>query len=86
LTKQKIKPNQNQTMKTYITLNTNSEYRNAKDIKIAIGGKELEVVQFFGNIVSAKVPENGFTEQGEPQGQHVTLYFQFNQIASTTSN
>jgi hypothetical protein len=73
-------------MKTYITLNTNSEYRNAKDIKIAIGGKELQVVQFFGNIVSAKVPENGFNEQGEPQGEYVTLYFQFNQIASTTSN
>ena len=73
-------------MKTYITLNTNSEYRNAKDIKIAIGGKELEVVQLFGNIVSAKVPENGFNEQGAPQGEYVTLYFQFKQIASTTSN
>ncbi len=73
-------------MKTYITLNPNSEYRNAKDIKIDIGGKELEVVQFFGNVVSAKVPENGFTKQGEPQGQYVTLYFQCKQIASTTSN
>ena len=62
-------------MKNYITVNTKGNYKNANGIK-------LEVVQFLGVIVSAKVPEYGYNEQGEPQGSYITADFNLKEITS----
>lgn len=62
-------------MKNYITVKTKSNYKNANGIK-------LEVVQFLGVIVSAKIPEYGYNEQGEPQGSYITADFDLKEITS----
>jgi hypothetical protein len=65
-------------MKNYITVNTKSNFNNANGIK-------LEVVYFLGGIVSAKVPQHGYNEHGEPQGGYITADFQLKEITSITS-
>ena len=62
-------------MSNYITVQTKGNYKNANGIK-------LEVVQFLGVIVSAKVPEYGYNEQGEPQGDYITADFDLKEITS----
>lgn len=62
-------------MKNYITVKTKSNYKNANGIK-------LEVVQFLGVIVSAKVPQQGYNEHGEPQGDYITADFDLKEITS----
>lgn len=62
-------------MKNYITVQTKGNYKNANGVK-------LEVIQFLGVIVSAKVPEYGYNEQGEPQGDYITADFDLKEITS----
>jgi len=62
-------------MSNYITVQTKGNYKNANGVK-------LEVVQFLGVIVSAKVPEYGYNEQGEPQGSYITADFDLKEITS----
>ena len=62
-------------MKNYITVQTKGNYKNANGVK-------LEVVQFLGVIVSAKVPEYGYNEQGEPQGDYITADFNLKEITT----
>ena len=66
-------------MTNYITVQTKRNYKNAN-------GRKLKVVHFLGSIISAKVPEYGFNEQGEPQGDFITSDFQLKEITSITSN
>lgn len=66
-------------MTNYITVQTRGNYKNAN-------GRKLKVVHFLGSIISAKVPEYGFDEQGEPQGEFITADFQLKEITSITSN
>ena len=65
-------------MTHYITVNTKSNYKNANGIK-------LEVIQFLSHMVSAKVPQHGYNEQGAPQGDYITADFQLKEITSITS-
>ena len=65
-------------MTNYITVQTKSNYKNAN-------GRKLKVVQFLGSIISAKVPEYGFDEQGEPKGEFITSDFNLKEIISITS-
>lgn len=65
-------------MNNYITVHTKNNYKNANGIK-------LEVVHFLGSIISAKVPEYGYNQQGEPQGDFITSDFSLKEITSITS-
>lgn len=47
---------------------TKSNYKNCN-------GKELTVVEFLGTIVACEVPENGFDNDGNPQGKMITADF-----------
>lgn len=56
-----------------ITVNTKSNYKNCN-------GKQLEVVQFLGDIISAKVPEFGFNGNGHPLGKMITADFNLKEV------
>lgn len=56
-----------------ITVNTKNNYNNCN-------GRPLEVVNFLGAIVAAKVPQFGFDEKGEPQGKFITADFRLNEV------
>jgi hypothetical protein len=65
-------------MTNYITVHTKNNYKNAN-------GRKLKVVHFLGSIISAKVPEYGYNQQGEPQGEFITSDFSLKEIISITS-
>ena len=65
-------------MTNYITVQTKRNYKNAN-------GRKLKVVHFLGSIISAKVPEYGYNQQGEPQGEFITSDFSLKEITSITS-
>ena len=58
---------------TYIKVKTESNFRGAND-------RELKVEGFYGTIIAAFVPEFGWNENGEPQGELRTCDFNIKEV------
>ena len=56
-----------------IKVKTTTNYNNCN-------GQLLEVVEFLGTIVAAKIPQYGFNDKGEPQGDFITADFSLNEV------
>jgi hypothetical protein len=58
---------------TTITVKTESNFKNCND-------KQLEVLNFLGSIIVAKVPFFGFDANGNPQGEMISADFSIKEI------